>query len=505
MSLTGADIALTIAEYAKATGVTNIVIGKRKRQDVYRNPFKPEFADKLAFLLPDVEVHIIPDKSTTAKYRRAKASVLRDLFRKAPSPRHTAVSIGILIAATLVSYALRAFGVGDHNIIMAYILGVIVISRYTEGYLYGCASSILAVLAFNFFFTEPYYTLNTIQPGYPITFLIMFLVSAIMSAMTVRMKAQVVLSVERERRTELLYDINKKLLEACDLGEIRSVVEDQLFAIFGKKVYLHADDPVTAGSGSEQGRRLSANETSVIHWVFVNGKPAGTGTATLSLLSAFYSPVSGRNGTIGVIEVACEAGKPLSRDNMAFVEIVSSLVALALERQSLSDRQRTMELEAEREKMRYDFLRGLSHDLRTPLTAILGASNVLLENGDILDSDARELFVSDIRCDAQWLMRMVENVLSITKIGDGTLRIVKRDEAVEEVVAEAVSQIRAHFPSIRLTAHIPEDLLVVPMDGTMIEQVLINLVENAVKYAGRHAEYRNSGFGRAQRGIVLGT
>jgi two-component system sensor histidine kinase KdpD len=485
VSLTGADIALTIAEYAKATGVTNIVIGKRKRQDVYRNPFKPEFADKLAYLLPDVEVHIIPDKSTAAKYRRANASTFRDLFRKAPSPRHSAVAVGVLIAATLVSCALRALGVGDHNIIMVYILGVLVISRYTEGYLYGCVSSVLAVLAFNFFFTEPYYTLNTIQPGYPITFLIMFLVSAIMSAMTVRMKAQIRLSIERERRTEVLYDFNKKLLVACDLGEIRSVVEDQLFAIFGKKIYLHADDPVT-GENSKQGnsRQLSANEQSVIHWVFANGKPAGTGTATLSLLSSFYAPVTGRDGTIGVIEVACETGRPLSRDNMAFVEIVSTLIAIALERQGLSDRQRTMELEAERERMRYDFLRGLSHDLRTPLTAILGASNVLLENGDILDSDARELFVSDIRCDAQWLMRMVENVLSITKIGDGTLRIVKKDEAVEEVVAEAVSQIRAHFPSIKLTARIPEDLLVVPMDGTMIEQVLINLVENAVKYAG---------------------
>jgi two-component system sensor histidine kinase KdpD len=143
-----------------------------------------------------------------------------------------------------------------------------------------------------------------------------------------------------------------------------------------------------------------------------------------------------------------------------------------------------MKIESEKEKMRYDFLRGISHDLRTPLTAILGASSVLLESGETLDGDARYLFASDIKCDAQWLMRMVENILSVTKIRDGSMRIEKKSEAVEEVVAEAVSLVKTHFSGIRLEVSIPEDLLMVPMDGTLIEQVLINLIENAAKYAG---------------------
>lgn len=478
VSLQGTDIAMTIAEYAKAIGITNIVIGKRKRQDVYRNPFKPEFADRLAYLLPDVEIHIIPDMTTGSRYRKKQQASPSDFFRVIFLPRYFFVSLGVLAGSTLISFALRAVGIGDHNIIMAYILGVLVISRYTEGYLYGCVSSLLAVLAFNFFFTEPYFTLNTIQPGYPVTFLIMFLVSAITSALTVRIKDQAVLSVDRVRRTELLYDINNKLLAAYNMDAIRSVVEDQVFAIFGKRAILFTSDPVYDAP------RLSANEDSVVHWVFLNGKPAGIGTGTLSLVPSFFEPIAGRCGIIGVLKIACEPGKPLSHDNVAFVEMLASLVALAVERQNLSDARRTMEIAAEKEKMRYDFLRGLSHDLRTPLTAILGASNVLLENGDILDSGARALFVADIRCDAQWLMRMVENVLSITKIGDGSLQIIKKDEAVEEVVAEAAGMIRSHFPSIRLSVTIPDDLLMVPMDGTLIEQVLINLVENAVKYAG---------------------
>lgn len=485
VSLEGADIAITIAAYAKAAGITNIVIGKRKRQDMYRNPFRSEFADRLAFLLPDVEVHIIPDKSTGTRYRKNRRLVSSIFFRLSASPRDSFVTLGVCIVSTIVSYALWAAGIRDHNIIMVYILGVLVVSRYTEGFLYGCISSVLAVLAFNFFFTEPYFTLNTIQPGYPVTFLIMFLVSAITSAMTVRIKDQAVLSVERERHTELLYDINNRLLGAHDLAGIRTVVEDQVFALFGKRTILFTGDPVEIGALREADpRQLSENEKSVVHWVFMNGKPAGMGTGTLSLVPAYYAPIAGQEGIVGAIGIECESGKPLSRDNIAFIDTLASLVALAIERQNLFDRQRTMELRAEREKMRYDFLRGLSHDLRTPLTSILGASNMLLENGDILDSDARNLFVSDIRCDAQWLTRMVENVLSITRIGDGSLRIGKKPEAIEEVVAEAASLIRTHFPKIKLSVSIPDDFLMIPMDGTLIEQVLINLVENAVKYAG---------------------
>jgi two-component system sensor histidine kinase KdpD len=255
--------------------------------------------------------------------------------------------------------------------------------------------------------------------------------------------------------------------------------------MFGSASSLYAIDPIEENSGEKNPKEpLCANEASVVHWVFVNGKHAGAGTGTLSLLSAYYAPVIGRDGVIGVIGVPCENGKPLAHDGMVFVGMLASLVALALERQSLSDKQRLMELEAEKEKMRYDFLRGISHDLRTPLTAILGASSVLLENGEQLDSAARYLFASEIRCDAQWLMRMVENILSVTKISDGSMRIEKRKEAVEEVVAEAVSLVRAHFSGIRLTVRIPDDLLLVPMDGTLIEQVLINLIENAAKYAG---------------------
>ncbi len=485
VSLRGGDIALTISEYAKITGITSIIIGKRKRQDVIRNPFKTEFADRLSSLLPSVEIHIIPDSTIRERYKKDKQRFSADEKRKPISFRELCISLLVLILTTGLSFLLRVIDLGEHNIILVYILGVLAVSRFSEGYLNGALSSVLAVLCFNFFFTEPYFTLDAIRPEYPVTFLIMFLVALMTSALTIRIKEQAHAAVLRERRTEMLYEINKKLLETRGEGNIRQVITDHIAAIFQRASVVYTADPsVSDAAAFRTGMALYGNEAAPVHWVFVNGKPAGPGTGTLETAQAYYLPVAGHDRVLGVIGVSCANGFPLTHDNTVFLGMIASLAALALERQILSDTQHRMRVEAEKERLRNDFLRGISHDLRTPLTAILGASSALLENGDLLDPDSRRTLAADIRYDAQWLIRMVENVLSVTRISEGTMRIVKKPEAVEEVVAEAVHLVKAHVGNVNLSVSVPDELLVVPMDGTLVEQVLINLIENAVKYAG---------------------
>ena len=159
--------------------------------------------------------------------------------------------------------------------------------------------------------------------------------------------------------------------------------------------------------------------------------------------------------------------------------MIASQVAMALERQHLSDEQRSILIESEKEKMRGNLLRAISHDLRTPLTGIWGASSAILENEAGLDRVTRNKLIDNIRDDSQWLIRMVENLLLITKV-EGAAKIVKRSEAVEEVVAEAVRKFEKHYPDSAIEVSAPEDLLMAPMDALLIEQVLFNLLENAV-------------------------
>ncbi len=485
--LNGHDIAATISEYVKISGITNIIIGKTRNKKTLKTLLVPEIEDKIISLLPNVEIHIIPEIEQKP-YRKHKRIRLSDhiIF----SWLDTLKTIGILAAVTMISMGFRNGDSGSQNVIMLYILAVLIISRITEGYLFGFAASVLSVLLFNYYFTVPYQSFHAIQPGYPLTFAIMLIAAFITSALTVRIKTQARLSVEREHRTKLLYDINKKLLATRGLENIIALTNEYIIKIFDRPVVFYTQDPQNnfpgfpKGSSADQDTSVfqGKDEKEVAHWVFLNQKPAGTGTDTFKGAFGYYLPIISQGSVLGVIGISCVKGK-LRQNSILFLKMLASQVAMALERQNLSDEQRRIMIEAEKEKMRSNLLRAISHDIRTPLTGIYGASSAILENGASLDKQTHDKLIANIKEDSQWLIRMVENLLSITRINEGTMNVTKSAEVAEEIVAEAISQIRKRFPGRKIHVKAPDELLVVPMDGTLIEQVLMNLIENAIKHS----------------------
>lgn len=488
VTLNGDDIASAVTEYAKLSGITNIVIGKSRGNKSIKNLFRIDLEDKLITMLPMTEVHIIPGSPMPRKHQLILQNRFRDnLFF---SWKDALKTVGILISATLLSIVLNMANVGNQNIIMMYILSVLLISTVTTGYVCGITASVISVLAFNFFFTIPYYTFNAIQPGYPITFVIMFFVAFITSTLTVRIKTQVRLSAEREHRTNVLYEINKKLLATRGLDSIVKLTNEYITKLFERSSIFYTEDPDKGLEGivmqsltdKDASFLTSKSEQAVAHWVFINQKNAGSGTDTLMGAGAFYTPIISQGKVLGVIGIACLNGV-LDPNNRLFLQIICSQAAMAIERQQLSDEQRTILIDSEKEKMRGNLLRAISHDLRTPLTGILGSSSTLLENGEKIDKPIHDKLLLNIKEDSQWLIRMVENLLSITRINEGTMNVTKTPEAAEEIVAEAISRIRKRFPERKVSVKVPEELLIVPMDGTLIEQVLINLIENAIKHS----------------------
>ncbi len=486
VTLTGHDVAAVVSEYAKMSGITNIVIGKSRNRKTLKNLFEMDLEDKLISLLPGIEVHIIPARTSRRDYRnphRAREAGFRFSWADA------LITLGMTAAATALCYGLRAVDIGDQNIIMVYLLSVLAVSRMTNGYGYGIAASVLCVLAFNFFFTEPYFTFNAIQPGYPVTFLIMLLVALITSAMTGRIKKQARRSVERERRTDVLYEINKKLLATRGTEAIVSLLGDYIVKLIGRSMVFYTEDPGLGGSGSlfeaaeDNGAFLkSEDEKAVAHWVFLNQKRAGSGTDTLMGAGGFYMPVISQGRVLAVWGISCAKGE-LDHNTRLFLRMIASQAAMSLERQRLSDEQRATQVESERERMRATLLRAISHDLRTPLAGILGASSALRESGANFDGATRDKLLTDIQEESQWLIRVVENLLSVTRINESASKVVKTPEAAEEIVAEAASRIQHRFPERRILVNVPEELLEASMDGTLIVQVLINLLENAIKYS----------------------
>ncbi|WP_283610242.1 sensor histidine kinase [Faecalispora anaeroviscerum] len=488
VNLTGHDIAVTVAEYAKLSGITNIVVGKSRNKKTIKNLFDMDFEDQLISLLPSIEVHIIPGGAAKRSYKKPYPKMKNENF--CFSWADVIKSLSILVAATLLSFGIHKLDMMNQNIIMVYIFSVLLISRVTEGYLYGIAASVISVLTFNFFFTEPYFTLNAIQSGYPLTFIIMLLIALTTSTLTVRIKAEARLAVKREHRTEVLYEINKKLLATRGLDRIVDLTNDSIVKLFGRSIIFFTIDPEHGEDGSvmqaadDLGADVlnSADEKAVAHWVFLNQKRAGAGTDTLMGAAAFYMPVISQGKVLAVWGISCLKGT-LDHNTRLFLRMIASQVAMALERQHLSDEQRNVMVESEKEKMRSTLLRAISHDLRTPLAGILGASSAIRESGAMLDQTTRDSLVANIQEESQWLIRMVENLLSVTRINENASNLVKNPEAAEEVVGEAVSRIKQRFPKREIVVHVPEEFLEVPMDGTLIVQVLINLLENAIKYS----------------------
>jgi Osmosensitive K+ channel histidine kinase len=492
VTLAGHDIATSVSEYAKLSGITNIVVGKSRNKKTFRSLFEMDFEDKVISLLPNIEVHIIPSSIPLRGYKKPKKAIQNKKINF--SWKDSAKTLGLLVAATLLCLGLRKLGIGEQNIIMTYILSVLVISRVTGEHVYGVIASVVSVLTFDFFFTEPYFTFNTIQAGYPITFLIMLLIALITSTLTVRSKTQERLAVQRERRTEVLYEISKKLLITRGLENIVALTNEYIVNLFGRSVVFFTADPELGADGSvtqavadvDGSWFNSANEKAVVHWVFINQKRAGTGTDTLRDAGAFYMPVISQGHVLAVLGISCAKGV-LDHSTRLFLRMIASQVAMALERQRLSDEQREIIVEVEKEKMRSNLLRAIAHDLRTPLAGILGASSAISENGNGLNEATREKLNADIQEEAQWLIRMVENLLSVTRINEGASKVTKSPEAAEEVVAEAVSRIKKRSPQRNIIVSVPDELLEVPMDGTLIAQVLINLLENAIKHSANES------------------
>lgn len=401
------------------------------------------------------------------------------------------ITLSTLFLATLIALILVEASQINDNIFGVYILAVVIVSRFTSGFFWGILSSVVGVIGVNYFFTFPYFKIDFTLSGYSIIFLIMFFISIIISIMTVQIKEQAFISEQKEKKANTLYEINKKLLATRGLNNIINLTLDYLYSFYESTVIFYLEDPHLGGEGiiksiSEEHNQLlhTENEFFTVHLVFRNKKMAGAGTSISTKSRGIYVPIVSHGEILGVVGLICDNIDFWDKENVTFLDVLVSQVALAIERQKLSDKQRHILVETEKEKMRSNLLRAISHDLRTPLTCILGSSATLLENKSELEPTIHDKLIFDIHEDAKWLINMVENLLTVTRISEETATVKKSPEAVEEVISEAVMRVKKRYPNCGLNVKIPEELLMVPMDAILIEQVIINLIENSIKHSG---------------------
>lgn len=401
--------------------------------------------------------------------------------------------VGIMAASTLISTAFKSLGFHESNFIMTYNIGVLLVAYFTDGYFYGIMASIMGVLTFNYFFTEPYYTLVAYSPEYPVTFIIMLIVALITSTLTAQVKRESQRAETREKRIRILYQIEKDLLSVNSKPQLLTVAAKDIRGLFDASVLIYAADL----NGDLNMRHVEGNnvfqeekEKAALLETFQSGMASGSGKELFSNCSAYYLPIGGPSGVLGVIGIAFPDKYILSESQKIFLDTISAQIALAMERERLYEKQQRTKMEIEKERLRGDLLRSVSHDLRTPLTSILGSVGTMVENYDVLNDDVKKDFLNDVYTEAEWLNGLVENILSLTRLDEGKVKLKKEMEAVEEIVAEAVSRVKKRAEQHEIMISIPSELLMIPVDGTLIEQVLVNLLDNAIKHTAGNSKIK---------------
>lgn len=444
----GEDVSFQIAEFARLNGVSKIVIGRSTdTNSIFR--YRKSLTDRLILQAPDVEIFIIPDANNN-KRESLNLEKKKTLFF---SVQDIIKTILILFAATSLSILFYQMGFTDANIVTIYILGVLFISLFTEHMALGVIASVASVFIFNYLFTDPRYTLLAYDIGYPMTFLVMLNASLITSTLASRLKQVAKQSAKQAYRTKILLDTNQSLQQAEDKDEIIKTTIKQISKLTRRDLNIYYEEDSEKEMISISSGKIQKN----------------------------YYPIKTGMSRYGTIVIEIE-DNPIDLFENSIILSILGECALALENEKNAKEKKRTEILAQKEQLRANLLRSISHDLRTPLTTISGNASNLMTNEKYFDEETKQQLYTDIYDDSMWLFDLVENLLSITRMDGEDFRLNLSAELVSEVIEEALTHLDRRSIEHRITVDYEDELLMARMDSKLILQVIINLMNNAIKY-----------------------
>lgn len=374
----------------------------------------------------------------------------------------------IFILVMLAAFALNAIEIRTENIFLIFLLGIAIGVVETKSFYSGIILSVIFVLAFNFFFTEPIYTLKMYDANYYISFGLFIIVAFICSSLTRRLQKQIEISEYNKELSTKLYKIAHGFLNLSGFKEICIYAEKSLGEILNKKSKIVL----------KNFENISEEEKGYFQMIAQGFYDKNIMTSEKKKIY----PLKSKEQFFGIIVIDCSDGDIETKENLLVDTIISQTV-ITLQREFLNLANEEKNINIEREKLKTSLLRGISHDLRTPLTGIAGGAGFLSLNYSDIDKETACSILKDIENDAIWLSEMVENLLNMTKIQDGKLTITKKNEVVDDIISEAVSKVIKRKEEHKVVINKTKDIILVPMEGRLIIQVLVNLLDNAFKHS----------------------
>lgn len=504
LTLPGHDIAAATLTYARQHNITKIMAGKPLRPR-WREWLQDSIVDRLIRQSGPIDIYVIsgePVAPPAPKWSRPQIAF---------SLRYVQ-SIGLVAAATVVGMVIdpplslarlqfwrtvlltgeRTFlqnwpdpTVEPTNLAMIY-LTMVVVAALTLGRGPAVLAAVLSSLAFDFLFVQPYLSFAISDTQYVLTFFGMLIVGLVISNLTARVREQVEMAQQRTLQTLEMYELSRDLAAIAELQQIVQTLlrhVEQSFTL--ASAILLPDGEHLRLQASSPGLTLDENERAVADWVFRHGEPAGRDTDTLPAANLRYLPLKTPRMVVGVLGIATPA-PPLSRltpEQRRLMEAFANQGALAIERARLAEEARQLQVLQTTEKLQSALLNSISHDLRTPLVSITGALSTLAEAGAGLDEHNRSALIDNARHEAERLNRLVGNLLDMTRLEAGVIKVVRTPSDVQDLVGAALEQLGNRLDNRPFVVNISEELPLVALDFSLVVQVLVNLLDNALKYA----------------------
>lgn len=485
-TLAGQDIAMSLLGYARGRNVSKLVIGKTSRRG-WRLRVSVPLAERLTVLAGDVDVYVVGYEQQSHKVR---ADEIVDYQSLEPVRRRKAQLRGYLIAAIACAFtttlsAPLAAHLELTNIVMLYLLSVVLVAfRFGRGP--GILSSVLSVAAFDFFFVPPRLTFVVHDVQYLLTFAVMLAVALVISNLASNMRYQARIATLRERRARALYEMGRELGGALQAEQVVEIANRHLQGVFQANTAILlptlAEKIIMPPTPARPGPHDTALDVAIAQWVFDHQQAAGFGTDTLSASPIYYLPLKAPVRTRGVL--ALEPSNPrliFVPEQHRLLETFAAQIGLGLERIHFVEIAQDATLKIESERLRNSLLSAISHDLRTPLTALVGLSSALAADGNLSERTRGEL-ADAVHGEALRMSSLVNNLLDMARLQAGGVSLNHQWHVLEEIVGSALRSVHHAITGHTIKVALEDSLPLIYMDSVLIERVLCNLIENAAKY-----------------------
>jgi two-component system sensor histidine kinase KdpD len=492
LTLPGSSILEELVRFAAVNNVTHIVIGAPKKQ-TWREVLTRTLADELIRRAGDISVHVISgretDAPTTKGVKTASAAQPFDLWAYILATGYVAVALGF---SAILDQVLDV-----RNLALVFLMAVLA-AAVLQGLRPALYSCLLGALAFNFFFLPPRYTLTISDPESVVAFFFFLGVAVVASNLTATVQRQAAAARQRARTTEDLYLFSKKLASTGTLDDVLWATAFQIASMLKVRVVLllPEEGAIAVKAGYPPDDTLDEADIAAARWAWEHNHAAGRGADTLPGAKRLYVPLRTGRTAVGVVGLDSDRrdGPLLTPEQQRLLDALADQAALAIERVQLVADVDRAKLAAEADRLRSALLTSISHDLKTPLAAILGAAGTLRDYHESMSPTDRLELASTIVDESERLNRFIANLLDMTRIESGAMEPNFSLHFPGDVIGSALRRASKILRDHRVEMKIPEDLPMVRVDPVLLEQVFFNLLDNAARYAPAASAIRIEGW-----------